>query len=141
MKTTLIYLTCIAFVFIGGCRWNITDVNATAILGSSLAIEVGCEVKISGDNDLDRSLRNLYTYAATGEIPQDALDQLNVELSKHLDARPTLMLQLTNMAALLGAQVDLDTGELIGLSGVPPEVLSAVARGYNSGFNMCQVKE
>lgn len=140
MKKLLVLLICFSFVFISGCRFNITDTSATAILANSLAIEVGCLVKQSGDTETDRALRNVYTYAKTGEIPQDAVNQLNAQLAKHMDARPTLPAQITNLVALLGVNVDAETGDVIGISEVPPEVLKATARGYNSGFAICEVE-
>ena len=137
MKRILLICLAMVLIFISiGCEED----RLMATLASMAATEVGCTIKQSGDVDTDRALRDLHIYALTGEIPQDALDLLNERLAKHMDARPTLPAQITNLATLLGADVDPETNKIIGIVEVSPAVLAAVGRGYISGFNICEVK-
>ena len=135
-RLIFIFLAIVMLFALIGCK----EVDTMAILANMAAIEVGCTIKQSGDLGTDRALRDLHIYATTGEIPQDAIDLLNERLAKHMDERPTLPAQITNLAMLLGADVHPATNEIIGVVEVPPEVLAAVGRGYVSGFNACQVK-
>lgn len=135
-RFTLIFLALILIFTVAGCK----ETNTMAILANMASIEVGCTVKQSGDLEVDRSLRNLHKYSVSGEIPQDAIDQLNTQLSKVMKSRPTLPAQISNLAAMLGANVDPETNKIIGVVEVPPEVLRAVAMGYNSGFNVCSAE-
>ena len=136
MKKLLFALCVVLLVGCAGFQLN-SNPDVTAVLASSVAIEIGCSVQKHGDMELDRSLRNLYTYAKTGTIPQDALIQVNQQLSKLTD-RPTLGAQITNLGQLLGASYDTNLKQFVGIGAIPEKVLEATANGYNLGFGSCK---
>ena len=115
---------------------GIDEDQAIVISSRILAREIGCEVKMSGDPELDRSLRNVYDLAATGELTQDAMNQLNEQLGKTFDNRPTLIANILDLTELVGVKFNPE-GQAIGLEEVSPKLFEAVSKGYVSGFGMC----
>jgi hypothetical protein len=140
MKNLLMLLVCTSVLL--GCSATKEffvgiDEDAAIIISSRiLAREIGCEVKMSGDPELDRSLRNVYDLAATGELTQDAMNQLNEQLGKTFDNRPTLIANILDLTELVGVRFNPE-GQAIGLEEVSPKLFEAVSKGYVSGFGVC----
>jgi len=138
-KLVMLALLVVVFAFTAGID-GCSDDTGLAILASTGAVEVGCEVGLSGDEAMDQALRDLHKYATTGEIPQSAIDELNTQLAKLAVTRPTLPVHMSNLALLLGGELDPNTGKLLGAIELSPRVIKAIATGYNSGFNQCKNK-
>jgi hypothetical protein len=117
----------------------------TEILINMAAIEIGCQIKKSGNSDLDKAFRDFYEYAKTGEIPQEVIDRLNKRLAEALKGNETLALQIPNMLKLAGLSMPLGEDSqvnvgLIDFSTVPPGQINAAVSGYNSGYEICEGK-
>jgi len=114
------------------------DEDAAIVISSRiLAREIGYEVCNTGDADLDRSLRNVYDLAKSGELSQDAMNQLNEQIGKKFENRPTLLPNIMDLMELVGVKFNSE-GQAIGLGEVSPKLFGAVANGYLSGFGMCK---
>ena len=143
MKQIMLSVLLMLAVMLTGCAQTqeffagIDEDQAIIISSRILSREIGYEVCLSGDAELDRSLRNVYDLAASGELTQDAINQLNEQFSKTFDNRPTLIANVLDLTELIGVRFNPE-GEAIGLENVSPKLLEAVAKGYVSGFGMCQ---
>jgi len=114
------------------------DEDQAIIISSRItAREIGCETAFSENPEIDRALRNIYDLAASGELSQDAMDQLNDAISAHIGNRPTLVPNIIDLMELVGVHFN-DQGQAIGLEDVSPKLFDAVAKGYVSGFDTCQ---
>jgi hypothetical protein len=137
MKQLVMVLLTITLLF--GCSGLSIDPGndlATRILVKIAVREIACEIKISGDTELNRTLVNLYETAKTGELSPDALAQL----SELVVDRPTLALAVADLIALLGIQIDQDSGIVTGLSNISPEMYKAIEDGYSQGYSVCQTE-
>lgn len=109
------------------------DVNSIAVtkaLVSIAARNIGYEVAKIGDAKMDRSIRNAYMLAKTGELTDDAILQLSEELKQ----RPTLAADVADLVNLLGVSFDVD-GDVIDIEQFPPEIYEAIERSYIQGIN------
>lgn len=110
------------------------DPRITAALAEIAAREIGCEVAKSPE--LDRAVRNLYTLAKTGEISQDAMNQVAEQAGKYVTDRPTLVPNIMSLMKLVGLQFDTN-GVMTGVGAIDPMIYDAVEAGYVSGSRMC----
>jgi hypothetical protein len=132
---------------IAGCAGvDITTDNthATLVLVNITAREVGCEIASISDPEasaeIDRAMRNVYDLAATGELSEDAIAQLNLVLWEHGIDRPTLLPNLISLMSLIDVDFNNEETVLDELRVLSPEYLDSIARGYVSGFNLCNMK-
>ena len=134
MKKLMVLI--VLFVMMGCSGWQITtDEHTTPILVKITSRNVGCAVAKTGDLEIDRGLRNIYTLVETGEVPVDAIKQLNELSQKYTDDYPTLVVDLLDLVSLFGIQFNtMDEAQKVE---IPPEILKAVADGYVSGFDLC----
>lgn len=135
MKKILVFLLVGGLLF--GCSgFQITtDEHTTPVLARIAARNVGCEVAKLGDPEIDRSLRNIYDLVKTGELSQDAINQLNELSAKYTEDHPTLVADVLDLVSLFGVQFDqMDQAEQIQ---IPIEVMDAVAVGYVQGYDLC----
>ena len=138
-----LFLIILAIAFLFGCaavKEYVAgiDEDAAIIISSRItAREIGCEVAFSENPEIDRALRNIYKLAESGELSQDAMDQLNDALSEHIGKRPTLIPNIIDLMELIGVRFN-ETGVAIGLGDVSPKLFEAVSKGYVSGFKTCQ---
>ena len=109
------------------------NVAMTAALAEITAREIGYTVAETQDAEIDRTLRNFYTLAKTGELSQDGMNQITDTLSKKIKNRPTLPKNIMSLLKLVGVRFSTD-GAPIGLDKIPPEVFEAVEFGYIDGF-------
>ena len=131
----LLFLIVSSIVFVGCNGASMLDENTLPILAGITSREIGCAVANTGDVELDRTLRNIYTTIKSGEIPEDAIKQLEQLSEEHIGDHPTLVANVLDLVRLFGIKIDEDTLEKVH---VTPEVLQNVADGYLGGFDTCQ---
>ena len=137
MKRVIVLFLFVALL--SGCAgFNIDPGNdlATRILVKIAVREIACEIKASGNVELNRTLVNVYESAKTGTLSPDALAQL----SELVVDRPTLALAVADLVALLGVQIDGGTGIVSGVEDISPEMFKAIEDGYTQGYGICKVR-
>ena len=129
----------LAVTMLTGC-WglNVDPGNdlATRILVKIATREIACEIKASGNIELNRTLINVYESAKLGQLTPDAL----VQLSDLVTDRPTLALAVADLVALLGVQIDDSNGLVTGIEDISPEMFRAIEEGYEQGYQICRVR-
>lgn len=126
-KALFLALIFTTFIFFTGCPLDSTDTHTVAVLAEMAARNVGLEVGKTGDEQLDRSLRNIYQSLKTGTLTPDAL----VQLSNLTQFRPTLAPDIMSLISLLG--VKNEEGSLL-VRKVPAEILAGLEKGYLQGI-------
>ena len=114
---------------------RIESVATTAVLAEITAREIGYTVAETEDPEIDRTIRNVYTLAKTGELSQDAMNQATDLIAKKIPSRPTLPSNIMSLFKLVGIRFNVD-GQAIGLDKIPPEIYAAVERGYLDGIKL-----
>jgi regulator of protease activity HflC (stomatin/prohibitin superfamily) len=140
-----IFIFGLIILFIFGCQ-NFQIVteneNATVVLTKITAREIGCEVALIADAEIsgqvDRSLRNFYILVKTGEVTEDAKNQLNETLRAYVVDRPTLVDNVMDLMELVDIQY---TGNQIPeeVKEIMPKLFEAVEKGYIGGFSRCVI--
>ena len=127
----------VLFLFVGCAGMEITtDGHTTSILAKIAARNVGCAVANTGDLGIDRGLRNIYSLVETGEVSDDAIKQLNELSQRYTKDYPTLVVDLLDLVSLFGVRFN-PVGEAEQIK-IPPEIMDAVAKGYVSGYDLCE---
>jgi hypothetical protein len=132
MKSVRLILAVMFLAGCGGVGLNIDDSDSTRILAGIAARNIGCEVKRSGEAEVDRTLRNIYLSVRAGEPTTDALVQL-AQLTK---GRPTLAADVADLLALVGLKLN-SKGETV-ISYVPVAIFEQIEKSYVQGYALCQ---
>ena len=140
MKKLFLFFLMLGFLFTtAGCGIlsldRIDGVRTTAILAEITAREIGYTIAETEDPEIDRAIRNVYTLGKTGELSQDAMDQITDLIAKKMPTRPTLPQNIMSLLQLVGVRFNAD-GQAFGLDKIPPEIYVAVERGYLSGIDL-----
>ena len=132
MKSIIAVL--LAALFFTGCMFstNVEDDQTSRVLVSIAVRNISCEVAMSADDELIRTLTNLYDSVKAGELSEDALAQLS-DLTAD---RPTLAADISDLILLIGVKID--GSSVIGIEGISPELWETIEKAWNQGQRMCE---
>ncbi|MHA2344222.1 MAG: hypothetical protein ACXADW_20340 [Candidatus Hodarchaeales archaeon] len=136
MKKLVILIT---MFFVFGCQGlQIQEDEVVPVMAGIIAKEIGCEVALSSDPDIDMALRNAYTLARSGELSNEAVDRINDLLLKEISDRPTLIDNVFDLMRLIGVKFDARSraakNEVVE---IPEELYNEIEKGYLRGFELC----
>ena len=134
MKQVLPILLIVSLTITGCFSLDAKDGASTQALASIAVRNISCEVAMSADAELIRTLTNIYESIKSGALSDDAMAQL----SDLVVDRPTLAADISDIILLMGVSIDLDTGGVSGISEISPELWATIERAWGQGQAMCK---